>query len=50
MQEDREDSNPDKFAEALLLLDLVNEQKVEKGGQWKEDKRAEEEKKHWLCY
>ena len=28
----------------------VNVQKIEKGGQWKEDKREEEEKKDWLSF
>ena len=31
-------------------LGPVNGQKVEKGVQWKEDKRVEEGKKHWLCF
>ena len=28
----------------------VNGQKIEKGGQWKEDKWVEEEKKDWLSF
>ena len=31
-------------------LGPVNGQKIERGGQWKEDKRVEEEKKHWLGF